>query len=180
MVVNLVRLPNLMYYSGRISIYRLDRTTVAVGAPRMLAISTNPASAGASSWALVAAASSATAAAGAAPYSATGGWRDNCAKSSSTVGDGLRLAPAGSPTVSQSPLSPCSMGSEGGICCKQGNFVVDTQHRDISTRLAYSRWLTSWDVVSVTFNFLATRLQAMLRGLLGGVGKLVPKLVGGS
>jgi hypothetical protein len=32
--------------------------------------------------------------------SATGGWRDNCAKSSSTVGAGLRLPTAGSPTVS--------------------------------------------------------------------------------
>jgi hypothetical protein len=77
LVVNPVRLPNLMYYSGRISTYRLDRTTVTVGAPRMLAISTNPASAGAFSWASVAAASSATAAAGVVPSLATGGWRDN-------------------------------------------------------------------------------------------------------
>jgi hypothetical protein len=46
------------------------------------------------------------------------GWRDNCAKSSSTVGAGLRLPPAGSPTVSQSPLSPCSTGSEGWTSCK--------------------------------------------------------------
>jgi hypothetical protein len=67
LVVNPVRLPNLMYYSGRISTYRLDRTTVTVGAPRMLAISTNPASAGTSSWASVAVSSSATAAAGAVP-----------------------------------------------------------------------------------------------------------------
>jgi hypothetical protein len=40
--------------------------------------------------------------------------------------------------------------------------------------------LTSWDVVSVTFNFLATRLRATLRGLLDGAGKLASRLVGGS
>jgi hypothetical protein len=39
------------YYSGRSNTYKLDRTTVTVGAPRMLAMSTNPASAGASSCA---------------------------------------------------------------------------------------------------------------------------------
>jgi hypothetical protein len=169
-----------MYYSRRINTYRLDRTTVTVGAPRILAISTNPASAGASSWASVAAASSTIAAAGSVLPSATGGWRDNCAKSSYTVGAGLRLPSAGSSTVSQLPSSPCSTGSEGGISCKQGNFVVNIKHRDISTRLPYSRWLTSWDVVSVTFNFLATRLRATLRGLLGGAGKLASRLVGGS
>jgi hypothetical protein len=93
------------------------------------------------------------------------------------VGAGLRLPPAGSLTVSQSPSSPCSTGLEGGTFCKQGNFVVSTQHRDISTRLPYSRWLTSWDVVSVTFHFLAMRLRATLRVFLGGAGKLASRLV---
>jgi hypothetical protein len=167
-----------MYYSGRVNTYKLDRTTVTVGALRILAISTSPASAGASSCASVAAASSVAAAVGSVLPSATGGWRVICAKSSSTVGAGLRLPPTGSPTVSQSPSSPCSTGSEGGISCKQGNFVVNTQHRDISTRLPHSRRLTSWDVVSVTFNFLATRLRATLRGFLGGAGKLASRLVG--
>jgi hypothetical protein len=46
------------YYSRRSNTYKLDRTTVTVGAPRMLAMSTSPAS--------VAAASSAATAAGAA------------------------------------------------------------------------------------------------------------------
>jgi hypothetical protein len=96
------------------------------------------------------------------------------------VGAGLRLPLAGSPTVSQSPQSPCSMGSEGGISCKQRNFVVNTQHRDINTRLPYSRWITSWDVVSETFNFLATRLRATLRGFLGGAGRLASRLAGRS
>jgi hypothetical protein len=53
------------YYSGRFNTYKLDRTTVTVGAPRMLAMSTSPASAGASSRASAAAASSAVTAAGA-------------------------------------------------------------------------------------------------------------------
>jgi hypothetical protein len=55
---------HIKYYSGRCNTYMLDRTTVTVGAPRMLAISTSPASAGASSCTSKAAASSATAAAG--------------------------------------------------------------------------------------------------------------------
>jgi hypothetical protein len=37
-----------MYYSGKIFTYKLDRTTVTVEAPIMLALSTSPASAGAS------------------------------------------------------------------------------------------------------------------------------------
>jgi hypothetical protein len=39
---------HIKYYSGKFSTYRLDRTTVTVGAPRMLAISSSLASAGAS------------------------------------------------------------------------------------------------------------------------------------
>jgi hypothetical protein len=108
------------------------------------------------------------------------GWHIICAKSSSTVGAGLRLPPAGSPIVSQSPPSPCSTGSEGGISCKQGNLIFNTQHRGISTRLPYSRRLTSWDVVSETFNFLATRLEDTLHGFLGGAGRLASRLAGGS
>jgi hypothetical protein len=57
---------HLKYYSGRFNTYKLDRTTVTVGAPRMLAMSTSPASAGASSCASAAAASSAVTAVGAA------------------------------------------------------------------------------------------------------------------
>jgi hypothetical protein len=55
---------SIKYYSRRFNTYRLDRTTVTVGALRMLAISTSPALAGASSCASVEAASSAAAAAG--------------------------------------------------------------------------------------------------------------------
>jgi hypothetical protein len=57
---------HIKYYSGRINTYKLDRTTVTVGAPRILAMSTSPASARASSCASVAAASSVAAAAGSA------------------------------------------------------------------------------------------------------------------
>jgi hypothetical protein len=49
LVVNQVRLPSYKYYSGKVFTYKLDRTTVTIGAPRMLAISTSPASVGASS-----------------------------------------------------------------------------------------------------------------------------------
>jgi hypothetical protein len=53
----------IKYYSGRFNTYKLDQTTITVGAQRILAMSTSPASAGASSCASVAAASSAAAAA---------------------------------------------------------------------------------------------------------------------
>jgi hypothetical protein len=49
---------HIKYYSGRINTYKLDRTMVTVGAPRILAMSNSPASAGASSCTSVAAASS--------------------------------------------------------------------------------------------------------------------------
>jgi hypothetical protein len=63
---------HIKYYSGRLNTYKLDRTTVTVGAPRILAMSTSPASAGASSCASVviapsAASFAAAAAAGSAP-----------------------------------------------------------------------------------------------------------------
>jgi hypothetical protein len=48
-VVNQVRLPIYMYYLGKIFTYKLDRTTVTIGAPSMLAMSTSPASVGAPS-----------------------------------------------------------------------------------------------------------------------------------
>jgi hypothetical protein len=40
--------------------------------------------------------------------------------------------------------------------------------------------LTSWEVVSITFSFLATRFRATLHGLLGGAGRLASRLAGGS
>jgi hypothetical protein len=55
---------HIKYYSGRINTYKLDRTTITVGAPRILAMSTSPASAGASSCSSVDAASSIAAVAG--------------------------------------------------------------------------------------------------------------------
>jgi hypothetical protein len=55
---------HIKYYSGRINTYKLDRTTVTVGAPRILAMSTSPALAGASSYASAAAASLVAAVAG--------------------------------------------------------------------------------------------------------------------
>jgi hypothetical protein len=61
----------IKYYSGRYNTYKLDRTIVTVGVPRMLVMSTSPASVGASSCASVAAASSAATAVGAALYCAS-------------------------------------------------------------------------------------------------------------
>jgi hypothetical protein len=55
---------HIKYYSGRINTYKLDKTTITVGAPRIRAMSASPASAGASSCASVAAASSVIATAG--------------------------------------------------------------------------------------------------------------------
>jgi hypothetical protein len=55
---------HIKYYSGRSNTYKLDQTTVTVGAPRMLAMSTSPASAGTSSCSYVATTSSTAAAAG--------------------------------------------------------------------------------------------------------------------
>jgi hypothetical protein len=68
------------YYSGRLSTYRLDRTIVTAGAPRMLAMSTSPPSVGASSCASAAVAPSAATVAGAAPSCAP------AATTSSTAG----------------------------------------------------------------------------------------------
>jgi hypothetical protein len=96
-VVNQVRLPIYMYYLGKIFTYKLDRTTVTVGALSMLAMSPRPASAGASSSASVAAGSSAAgAAAGSVLLSVTGA----CGSTSVMAGAGLRLLSAGSLTVS--------------------------------------------------------------------------------
>jgi hypothetical protein len=39
---------HIKYYLGRLNTYKLERTTITVGALRMLAMSTSPASAGAS------------------------------------------------------------------------------------------------------------------------------------
>jgi hypothetical protein len=55
---------HMKYYSGKINTYKLDRTTITVGALRILVMSTSPASAGASSCASAATASSVAAAVG--------------------------------------------------------------------------------------------------------------------
>jgi hypothetical protein len=115
LVISQARLPTYMYYSKIYFTYKLDRTTVMVEAPSKLAISTSPASAGASSSASVATGppapvvaegssllSSADACGSAVPvvYCAI------CGTVSSMVGAGLRLLSVGSPTVSQSSSSP--------------------------------------------------------------------------
>jgi hypothetical protein len=109
LVVNQVRLSSFKYYSGKVFTYKLDWTTVTVGAPSMLVISTSPASVGASSSALAAAGSSAPAVVLGSGLLSTAGACGSTTlvdrfvirnTSSSTVGAGLRLLSASSPTVS--------------------------------------------------------------------------------
>jgi hypothetical protein len=138
LVVNQVRLPNYIYYSGKIFTYKLDQTIVMVGAPSMLAMSTSPASAGASSSASVAAGSSAAAAAvGSVLSSATGA----CGTASVTAGARLRLLnqlPHSLP-VAFVPLvyrvGRRNLLQATEFCCQH------TQHRETSTRLPYLRIL---------------------------------------
>jgi hypothetical protein len=165
LVVNQVRLPNYMYYSGKIFTYKLDRTTVTVGAPSMLATSTSPASAGASSLDSVATGSSAAAAAtGSVLPSATGA----CGTASVMSGLGCGLsqpAPPQSPRRLR-PLAPRGWKAESPASNRILLSAYKTWRNKYSTTLL--KELTSWDVVSVTLSFLATRLRATLRGLLGG------------
>jgi hypothetical protein len=72
------------------------------------------------------------------------------------------------------------MGSDDGISCDNSEF--NCQHAILQDKYSATllKELTSGDVVSVTFNFLATHLRATLRGLLSGTGRLASKLVGGS
>jgi hypothetical protein len=167
--------------------YKLDWTTVTVGAPRMLAMSTIPASAVAlsSTWApsdcsaLIVGEgsdllSSADACMSLAPVAC-------CATSGMTTpadGAGLRLLSVAPPTVSQVSSSPWSTGSEGGISCD--NIRFHCQHivfkRKYSTTIL--EVLTSKLVNSVIFNFFVVHFHATLHGLLGGAGMLASRLAG--
>jgi hypothetical protein len=115
LVISQARLPNYMYYSEMDFTYKLDRTTVTVGAPSMLAISTSPVSVGASSSTGVTTGSAVPVVAegsGLLSFVGAGGLPvlvACCADSgttSSMVGAGLRLLSVAPPTVSQSSSSP--------------------------------------------------------------------------
>jgi hypothetical protein len=115
LVVNQVRLPSYKYYSGMVFTYKLDRTTVTIGAPSMLAMLTSPASAGTSSSAWAATGSPAPVVVlGSGLLSSASTCSSAtlvvccviCDTSSSTVGAGLWLLSVGSATVSQSSPSP--------------------------------------------------------------------------
>jgi hypothetical protein len=119
LVVSQARLPNYMYYSGMDFTYKLDRTTVTVGAPSILAISTSPTSVGTSSSASAATGPPALAVAEGSglPSSVNGGLSPApvtyCANSgmiSLTVGTRLQLLSVNPPTVSQSSSSPDPRG----------------------------------------------------------------------
>jgi hypothetical protein len=138
LVVNQVRLPNYMYYSGNIFTYKLHWTTITVGAPSMLAMSTSPASVGASSSASVVAGSSlAAVAAGSVLPSATGA----CGTASVMAGAELRLLSVGSPHSLLVAFVPLVYGvgrrnflQAMEFCCQH------TQHRETS-RLLYLKSL---------------------------------------
>jgi hypothetical protein len=72
------------------------------------------------------------------------------------------------------------MGTGNGISYDNSEF--NCQHAILQDKYLTTllEELTSWDVVSVTFNFLATRLRATLHGFLGGAGRLAFRLVDGS
>jgi hypothetical protein len=115
LVIIQARLPTYTYYSKIDFTYKMDQTTVTVGVPSKLAISTSPASAATSSlaWAaigppvpVVAEGSSLLSSADACGSAVTGVCCAICGTVSSTVGARLRLLSAAPPTVSQSSPSP--------------------------------------------------------------------------
>jgi hypothetical protein len=114
LVISRVRLPTYMYYSKIDFTHKLDQTTVMVGAPSMLAISTSPASAGVSpsTWAttgstapVVAEGSGLLSSVDARGSPATVACRAISSTTSSMVGAGLRLLSDAPPTVYQFSLS---------------------------------------------------------------------------
>jgi hypothetical protein len=75
---------------------------------------------------------------------------------------------------------PLIQGSDDGIYCNNSEF--NCQHTILQDKYSITllEELTSWDVVSATFDFLATRLRTTLRGLLSGAGRLASRLASGS
>jgi hypothetical protein len=97
------------YYSGRLSTYRLDRTIVTAGAPRMLAMSTSPPSAGASSCASAAATSSAAMVPLQVVLQGTRHQRDYSSNDYSTRGYGYLPPLAGARRSTLGPGTPCTV-----------------------------------------------------------------------
>jgi hypothetical protein len=101
-----------------------------------------------------------------------------CDTSSSTVGAGLLLLSVGHHVLVIS--LPLIATSDDGISWDNSEF--NSQHAILQGKYSTTllEELTSWDVVLVTFDFLATRLCATLHGFLSGVGRLASRLAGGS
>jgi hypothetical protein len=119
LVISQARLPTCIYYLKIDFTYKLDRTTVTVGVPSILAMSTSPASAGASSSVWVTTSSLVPVVAEGSGLFSSADARGSavtdvcCAISgtvSSTVGAGLRLLSVTPPTVSQLSSSPLIRG----------------------------------------------------------------------
>jgi hypothetical protein len=149
----------------------------------MLAISTSPASAGASSSTWETTGSMASLVAEGSGLLSSDDARGSpvlvacCADFSTTpttVGAGLRLLSVAPPPCPSRLLRPDPRGRT------MESPAIQLSARNISKQeLDYSfEELTSWEVVAVTFSFLATRFRATLRGLLGGAGRLASRLAG--
>jgi hypothetical protein len=115
LVISQARLPPYTYYSKIDFTHKLDRTTVTVGAPSILAISTGPTSARASSsaWAttgstvpVVAEGSGLLSSVGACGSAAIVACCAVSGMVSSTMGAGLRFLSVAPPAVSQLSSSP--------------------------------------------------------------------------
>jgi hypothetical protein len=176
-----------MNYSEIDYTHKLDRTTVTVRAPSMLAISTSPTSTGASSSTrATTGAAVPVVVEGSGLLSSTDGHGSlvtvACCAASGTdaivVGAGLWLLSVAPPTVSQVSSSPWSTGSDRGISCD--NSRLNCQHAILHGKYSTTllEELTSWAVDAVTFRFLVTHFRATLCGLLGGTGMLASKLAG--
>jgi hypothetical protein len=182
-----VRLSIYMDYSGIGYTHKLDRTTVTFRAPSMLAISTIPASTGASgsTWATTSSTAPVVAEGSGLPSSdvtrgssVTAACYAASGTVASVVGAGLRLLSVAPPTVSQASSSSWSTRSDGGI--SYDNSRLNCQHAILHGKYSTTllEELTSWTVDAATLSFLAALFHATLRGLLGGKGMLASKLAG--
>jgi hypothetical protein len=167
--------------------HKLDRTTVTVGAPSMLAMSTIPASvvAKSSTW-VTPGYSTVAVGEGSSLLSSTDACASLalvacCAISGTTTpadGAGLRLLSVSHPTVSQVSSSPWSIGSEGGMSCE--NTRSNCQHIVLNGKylIILLEELTSVLVDSIIFNFFTVHFRTTLHDLLGGAGMLASRLAG--
>jgi hypothetical protein len=184
------------YYSGRYNTYKLDRTTVTVGAPRMLA---HQSSLGGRLFLRLCGRcllrSNSSGCSALLRLCGNHFFRSSsCGLRALLTSRGLALhlrqelfdsggwATTPSRFPHRAPLAFVALlnGLRRRYILQARKFFVSKRTRATSTLLHYTRWLTSGDVVSVTFNFFDTSLRDALRGFRGGAARLASRLVGGS